>query len=138
MKPETLEFMAYARKMLADASTVLDAGLTDHATRIVYMACFHAAQAVIFERESRTVKTHHGVHTEFRRLVRDDARIDAELITYLPRAYNFKAQADYGFGADSQPPSTGEAATALATAVAFVDHCMALLAPTSPCPRADL
>jgi hypothetical protein len=33
VKAETLEFVAYARKMLSDAATVLAAGLTDHATR---------------------------------------------------------------------------------------------------------
>jgi uncharacterized protein (UPF0332 family) len=129
VKAETGEFVAYARKMLGDAAIVLDAGLTDHATRIAYMACFHAAQALIFERTDRAVKIHHGVHTEFRRLVKDDARADAELTTYLPRSYNFKAQADYGFAADGQPPSRDEAATALATAARFVNHCTGLLPP---------
>ena len=85
------------------------------------MACFHAAQAIIFERQGRLLKTHKGVHTEFHRVMKAEPGTDPELVTFLPRAYNFKAQTDYGFEADSQPPSAEQAKSALETATRFVD-----------------
>jgi len=92
------------------------------------MACFHAAQAIIFERQGRLLKTHKGVHTEFHRVMKAEADTDPELVTFLPRAYNFKAQTDYGFEADSELPSAEEARSALEMATRFVDATEAIAA----------
>lgn len=50
-----------------------------------YLAAFHAAQALIFEREHRTLKTHSGVQSEFAKLVKDDQNVPAELVASCHR-----------------------------------------------------
>jgi uncharacterized protein (UPF0332 family) len=70
----------------------------DAAGRSAYLAGFHAAQALISERTSRSVKTHRGVNAELHRLTKDDPRLDIELRAFLGRAYNLKAVADYETG----------------------------------------
>ena len=42
---------------------MLGVALHDAAGRTAYLAGFHAAQALIFDRIGRVVKTHHGVQT---------------------------------------------------------------------------
>jgi uncharacterized protein (UPF0332 family) len=50
VRPETGQFVKFAREMLDRADKMLSIGLTDDAGRACYLACFHIAQAVIFER----------------------------------------------------------------------------------------
>lgn len=104
MTPEAARFLEKARKLLADAEVMLRVGLDDAAGRTAYLAGFHAAQALIFERLGRILKTHTGVQSEFLRLTRTEAKIDAELRAFLPRAYNLKAVADYETGPGSAVP----------------------------------
>jgi uncharacterized protein (UPF0332 family) len=73
-------------------------GLNEDAGREVYLACFHAARALIFERTDKVAKTHRGVQTEFYQLTKGDDRLDAELRRFLSRAYQFKSVADYEIG----------------------------------------
>ena len=63
MKARTAAFLAYAQTLLADAQIMAEGGLPAHAARAAYLACFHIAQAVIFERDDRAPKTHQGVHS---------------------------------------------------------------------------
>jgi len=98
----------------------------DAAGRAAYLAGFHAAQALISEKTGRSVKTHGGVNTRFHQLVRDDARVDDELRTFLGRAYNLKAIADYETGPDSEV-SSERASEAIATAKRFVACVEALI-----------
>ncbi len=88
-------FLAKAVRLLGEADTMLSVSLTEAAGRSAYLAGFHAAQALIFERLRRVLKTHAGVHAEFLRLTRDDPRLDADLRIFLSRSYNLKATADY-------------------------------------------
>jgi uncharacterized protein (UPF0332 family) len=97
VKPETSQFVEFARDMLRRARQMASIKLNDDAGRAVYLACFHVAQAVIFEREGRVLKTHRGVQTEFNRIMRSDPRADADLMGFVARAYKFKTAADYGF-----------------------------------------
>jgi uncharacterized protein (UPF0332 family) len=46
----------------------------------------------------KQARRHGGVQRQFACLVKDDSRFDVELRTFLPRAYNFKAIADYQTG----------------------------------------
>lgn len=131
MKPETVQFIGYARRLLADADKMLDSGLDEHAARTAYLACFHTARAYTFERTGQSSKTHRGVHTEFARLSRDDARVDPELRAFLSRAYTYKATADY----ETDPDDTttpAEAREAVATAGRFVAEFAALAATPGP------
>lgn len=125
MKPETGQFIAYARAMLERGKRMLDIGLSEDAGRAAYLACFHTAQAYIFERQDRAVKTHHGVQNTFFLLTRDDARVDPALRDFLSRAFDLKGIADYA--SDPSETTTAEdAAAAMATAARFVDAFAAL------------
>lgn len=105
MTPESIEFLKKAHKLLAQAETMLTVGLADAAGRTAYLAAFHAAQAFLFGRLGKLFKSHRGVHSEFARLARDDARIDPLMRVFLSEAYNLKAIADYetGPGSDVSP-----------------------------------
>jgi uncharacterized protein (UPF0332 family) len=74
VKPQADAFLEKARKLLDQAETVLYAGVADAAGRTAYLAGYHAAQAFIFERNDRVLKTHNGVQAEFGRLAKDDPR----------------------------------------------------------------
>jgi uncharacterized protein (UPF0332 family) len=65
--------------------------------RAVYLACFPVAQAIIFQREGRVLKTHRGVQTEFNRIMKDDPRADVDLVGFMARAHKFKTAADFRF-----------------------------------------
>jgi uncharacterized protein (UPF0332 family) len=104
--------------------------LYDDAGRAAYLACFHVAQAIIFEREGRVLKTHRGVQTEFNRLMKDDPRADRELVGFMARAYRFKTVADYGFDAPTHTTSD-DARNALEVATRFFAAFTGLLSPPS-------
>jgi uncharacterized protein (UPF0332 family) len=112
--PEASRFLDKAQKLLADAAIMLSANLDDAAGRTAYLAGFHAAQAFIFERVGRVMKTHNGVQTEFLRLTKDNPRLDPKLRVFLSQTYNLKAIADYetGPGADVSPERALEAVEA--------------------------
>lgn len=120
MTPEAAGYIEKARDLLAQARVMLGVDLNDAVGRTAYLAEFHAAQALIFQRTGRSLKTHHGVHTEFLRLTKDDVRIDAEYRIGLSQAYNLKASADYEIGPNAK--ITAERASAeLARATQFVE-----------------
>jgi len=129
MKAETAQFIAFAREMLQRADQMMTLRLNDDVGRAAYLASFHVAQAVIFEREGRVLKTHKGVQTEFNRIMKDDPRVDMKLAGFVARSYKFKTVADYGFDAIGHP--TDEAAReALTEAIRFFDHFVAVLSPS--------
>ncbi len=98
---------------------MLRSNFVEAAARTAYLAAFHAAQALIFDRTSRVLKTHNGVHTEFARLVRNDESFGPTLRVFLSRAYEFKAVADYGVG-DRMRATPDEAREAVDEAIRFV------------------
>jgi uncharacterized protein (UPF0332 family) len=83
--------------MLRRASRMSSIDLNDDVGRAAYPACFHVAQAIIFEREGRVLKTHRGVQTEFNRIMQGDPRADKALVGFVARAYKHKTVADHGF-----------------------------------------
>jgi uncharacterized protein (UPF0332 family) len=126
VKPETSEFLAYARTMLERGHTMLGVSLYEEVGRAAYMACFHAAQGLIFERDDRVMKTHHGVRSEFHRLTRAEARIDDELRGFLTEAYKFKTAADYD-PSGQMLFTAGDAQVVLDTTARFVEAIAAML-----------
>ena len=131
MTPQAAIFLEKMRKLLADADTMLGVGLDEAAGRTAYLAGFHAAQALIFERVGRAFRTHNGVQKEFLRLTKGDALLDAEQRAFLSRAYNLKAVADYETGRDSIV-APNRAAAAVAAGKRFVATIGALVeAPNS-------
>lgn len=98
MKPETALYLEKARTLLSEADAIFGIHLHEAAGRTVYLAGFHAAQALIFEYTEKTPKTHSGVQTEFLRLTKSDPRIAPNLRIFLSQSYNLKAIADYQTG----------------------------------------
>ncbi len=115
MKPQSAAFLEKSHELLEQAETMLRVDLHEAAGRTAYLAGFHAAQALIFERDDRVFKSHNGVRGEFGRLVKDDPRFDIELRAFLSRTYNLKTIADYESGPGSkisqaQPPKRSPSA----------------------------
>ena len=127
MKPETERYLAKARQMLTEARTTAGVDLADAAGRASYLAAFHAAQALIFERSGKVSKTHRGVQIQFARLTKDEPSVSPELREFLPQSYNLKSVADYEVEPDASVPLE-EAIAAIETAERFVDRIVELVA----------
>ena len=127
MTPEADQHLAKARQSLSKAGKMLAAELPDEAGRTAYLAGFHAAQALIFERTGRTPKTHRGVRSQFGRLAVTEPRITSSLRRFLTRGYDIKSVADYAIGVDAVVP-VQEAIGAIETATLFVERITELLA----------
>jgi len=119
-QPETTAYLSKARQSLREARIVLANELPEAAGRAAYLTAYNAAQAFIFEKTGKGAKSHNGVRSEFARLAKDDPRIDPAFPTFLARAYNLKATADYAIG-DDVGVSVSEAEQAIETAEQFVD-----------------
>lgn len=132
MTPEAGRFLEKADKCRANAKASLTINLTNDAGRSAYLAAFHAAQALIFERTGKIAKTHKGVHSEFARLAAAAQEFDS-LPAFLLRAYNLKAVADYETGPDSEIP-LHRAVTAAGDADNFVAVIRRALATQSQIP----
>ena len=97
------------------------------AGREAYLAAFHAAEALIFERTGKFAKTHRRLRAQFARLAKDETGIDQSLTEFLGRAYELKSLADYGTGVEASI-SSATANAAVATATGFVERIAGLLA----------
>jgi uncharacterized protein (UPF0332 family) len=124
LKPETERYLDKARQALNEARAVAGIELAEAAGRAAYLAMFHAAQALIFERIGKVPKTHHGVHAQFSRLAKNEPRIGIELPRFLSQTYDFKT--DYEIGPDATVP-LGEALSAIEAAQKFIDRIVELL-----------
>jgi uncharacterized protein (UPF0332 family) len=94
---------------------------------LLNLAGYHAAQALIFERNGTATKTHRGAQSEFARLAHIEPSIDDELRRFLPRTYDLKAVCDYELGPDAVVPHE-QAEAAIRDAVRFIGCITALLA----------
>jgi uncharacterized protein (UPF0332 family) len=125
--PQAALFLEKARKLLVEADTMLSVNLNEAAGQTAYLAGFHVAEALIFERLGKVLKTHNGAQTEFLRLTRDDPRVNADLRLFLSRTYNLKSIADYETGPGSDV-SAARASAALDESKRFVAHFAKLIA----------
>jgi uncharacterized protein (UPF0332 family) len=135
MKPESAAFMEKAREFLVKAQGMFDHQWPDEAGRAAYLAGLHAAQAFIFETSGEIAKSHKRVQVEFGRLTKGDPRFDMELRTFLGRAYNLKAIADYGTGSGSRV-SAESAGAAIRVARRFVECAANFLSANGRAPQA--
>jgi uncharacterized protein (UPF0332 family) len=78
-------------------------------------------------------KSHRRAQNEFRRLAKDDPRVDDQLRTFLGRTFNLKKLADYETGPGSQV-SPERAQEAIQTAQRFVDCVTNLIPPNGQTP----
>lgn len=111
--------------MLARGEAMLIAGLPEDAARASYLANFHMAQALIFEKAEKVPRTHRGVQSEFARLTKDELDTRKDVRATLSRSYDFKAFADY-FSGPIVSIGSEEAAQALAAARLFI-ACLATI-----------
>lgn len=130
MRPESAKFVEQANIVIGRAGVMLKAGVNEDAARSAYMACFHVAQAYIFERTGKVSKSHNGVQVEFFRLTKDDSQIDHDLRKFLARAYEFKSIADY-FTGPNAAVSAVQAADAIVEAKRFIMHFSGLVVPSN-------
>jgi uncharacterized protein (UPF0332 family) len=116
-----------AREYLSKAGSLLDVvHYSDEAARTAYLAGFHAAQALVFERTARVAKSHRGLRTTVARLAKDDPRIDRSFTRFLARAYKFKEITNYGIGPQAVV-TTAQAREMLGLATRFVDRMTEIL-----------
>jgi uncharacterized protein (UPF0332 family) len=133
MKAETANCLAKARRCLDRANNIAALPEPEVAAREAYLAAYHAAQAYIFERTGKDVKTHRGLRATFSRLARNEPRIAPEYLTLLARTYEFKSIADYGVDPNTPAISGTDAAVAIDAAGRFIDAItQLLLAGSSP------
>jgi len=125
---EAADYLATSRVMLEKGAKMLTVELFDEAGRAAYLAAFHAAQALLFDRRGRAMKTHAGVQSEFGLLARTEPSLPAWLPGFLSRAFAYKSGADYGIGS-LKPVTAPDATDALARAAEFVAAVASVLGP---------
>jgi uncharacterized protein (UPF0332 family) len=116
---EAARFLDKARECLGDA-TLYKPLVPRIAGREAYLAAFHAAEALFFERTGKVAKTHRGLRAQFARIAKDEPRIAQSLTEFLGRAYELKSLADYGTGTEATISVT-TATAAIETATRFVE-----------------
>jgi uncharacterized protein (UPF0332 family) len=84
----------------------------------------------LFDNTSKTLKTHHGVQVEFRRLTKEDTRFTPDHRSFLSDTYTLKSIADYMTGEDAHV-TMAEAERAIAAAQHLCDHIATLLGPAA-------
>lgn len=95
-----------ARQTLSDAEGADDAGLSDAVVlNRCYYACFHAAQAILYDRGIHP-RSHGGVLSLFGSEVVKPGDVPREYGRLLNRLSELRKQADYGYGTiDEDIPS---------------------------------
>jgi uncharacterized protein (UPF0332 family) len=119
MSPEANLYMAKASQLLQRAQGNLSMEYFEQAGRLAYSAAFNAAQALIFERSGRVVKTHKGVRSRFGLLTKGEQSVDSGLRSFLENGFELKRIADY-FEIGDRDVSSEEARGAIETAARFV------------------
>ena len=95
------------------------------AGRDAYLACFHAAQALILQRSGKVAKTHRRAQRFFSQLAKSEPEL-REFARFLSQAYNLKDIADYELGATATVP-LDRASAAIDTAKRFIEHIARIL-----------
>ena len=124
MKDETKDYLASAHRHLGYARRNLTPDNAPVAARESYMAAFHAAQALIFERTGNPAKTHNGAQSRFHELVRGEPSFPAERRAFLSSGFALKSSADYS---STELPTLEQATDAVGEAIAFVEAVATLI-----------
>lgn len=84
------------------------------------MAVFHAAQALLLERQGSAPKTHAGVRGGFGRIAKGEPGLGPDAGRFLARAYDYKDIADYRIDATVDAAEAADAIDAAADLVARI------------------
>ena len=131
MTPEVGDYLCKARQALSESRAVMMIDLTEAAGRTAYLAMFHAAQALIFDRTGSIAKTHSGVRSEFARISKDDSRVDREFTASLAQAHVLKEIADHEMEPNAIVPRE-RAAAVIESAEKFIDCISGVVASREP------
>lgn len=131
MKPEAGKHFEKAGRCLANGRAELAAAasrpeLAEDAARNAYLAAFHAAKALIFERTGQARMKHGTVQKLFSQIAKSEGAMDTDVRRFLGNAYDFKRVADYDIEAGA-PITLAEAGQALDEAERFVAAIRALV-----------
>ena len=130
MNQDALDQLAAADIALAKAAAMMTHPFYDEAGRHAYYAMFHAAHALIVERDFKPPKTHRGLHQLFARATSTEPALQP-LVAELGKSYRFKWVADYGPAGSTI--TTAEAQHAIGDATRFIATIRtALAAPRTP------
>lgn len=102
MSPEAANFLAKAYTDLDEARKIIAIGLSTAAARSAYYAGFHCAEALIFERTAKTVKTHSVVRSEYSRIAQETGPEVRQFTAFLAKANMYKEIGDYGVDPDAK------------------------------------
>lgn len=94
MKEEARKFLEKADRALKAAETLLREGDTESAAGRCYYAMFHAAQALLRERDLR-YRRHAGVHTAFGEHFAKAGLLDLRFHRWLLDAFDDRLRGDY-------------------------------------------
>lgn len=125
MKPETSHYLDKARQALSEAIAVAGIELAEAAGRAAYLAVFHAAQALIFERSGKGAQNApRGSRPIFS--AGDKRAADRRPAPVPVPGVRLKTVADYEIGPDATVP-LAEAKSAIETAQRFIFRIVELL-----------
>lgn len=88
------------------------------------MAAFHAAQAIVHDREGKVPRTHSGLQQRFALAAMSEPRLGEEMGRFLVRAYDYKDISDYR---TDRTVSADEAEAVVSKAAEFIDRVAALV-----------
>ena len=126
MTPTVRDYLKRARHFLVRAREMLELTWADDASRAAYMAGFHAAHALVFEKTGRTPKTHSGLQGMFYQVAHDNPAFTVEHLRFLNVGYNLKSEADYDIGPEAIV-SMDEAAEAVRMSESFCATIVSLI-----------
>jgi uncharacterized protein (UPF0332 family) len=119
---ETRLHFQKAADCISDASLLLDNCRIAAAVTRVYYAMFHAATALLLERDI-TRSSHHAIISAFGEYLVKPGHIDARFHEHFRQAFDLRQQSDYEPVSEITPE---QAKIALDRALDFVDACRKL------------
>ncbi|MDY6777569.1 MAG: HEPN domain-containing protein [Candidatus Nanohaloarchaea archaeon] len=121
MNREQQALLETAEERLTSARLLLDNDRYEDAVSRAYYAMFHAAKALLLDRDSDP-RTHAGTASELGKLFRDE--LGAEATREFSRIQEKREQADYGELPDIGPDETTDI---VETAASFLDDARSIL-----------
>ena len=92
MTPEAEQYLKKARQRLAHAAAIIALPIPEVAGKDAYLAGYHVAETVIYERTGKTAKTHKGVRASFARVSINEPALQ-EFTAFLAQGYELKSLA---------------------------------------------
>jgi uncharacterized protein (UPF0332 family) len=125
MKEDVRRHLEIAQVFLAESAHLLAGGFARGTVGRAYYAMFHAATAVLLDRDIERT-SHHGIISAFGEYVVKPDLVPAKLHKHFVEAFSLRSDSDYLVPFEPQRP---QAEVTLERARQFVEACEALLRP---------